>query len=194
MSSGNINFETLPTNGPEQSTNTDALATDPATVSAFFAALSGGSSTDAGTAPSSAAAQPVDPATVTVDLQDGTIADGVTSYASDLVGTGGFKLGSIGVVAGTKKGNEQGTTEVHYPAGSAGAAQQVSDAFGVGTTVEDDAIKDGHVLVKVGTDLKVPSGLRAGGTPFAAAINTPVPAAAPAPAAVASASSVPCIN
>lgn len=195
MSSGNINFETLPTNGPESSTDKDALATDPATVSSFFAALSGGASTDSpapDATPSTAAT--VDPSTVTVDIQDGTVADGVTSYAADIVGNGGFTLGSIGIVAGTKSGHEQNTTEVHYPAGAQGAAGQVSDAFGVGDIVQDDAVKDGHVLVKVGTDLNVPSGLRAGSSAFAAAVNTPAPAIAPAPAAAQSASSVPCIN
>jgi hypothetical protein len=191
MSSGNINFETLPTNGPEESTDKDALATDPATVSAFFAALTAGSGDAAGTSAASSAAATVDPATITVDIQDGTVADGVTSYSADIVSNGGFNLGSIGVVAGTESGNEQDTTEVHYPAGAQGAAQQVSDAFGVGDIVQDDAIKDGHVLVKVGTDLDVPSGLRAGSTAFAAAVNT---AQAAAPAVAQAASSVPCIN
>ena len=129
-----------------------------------------------------------------MDIQDGTVADGVTSYSADIVSNGGFNLGSIGIVAGTNSGNEQSTTEVHYPAGAQGAAQQVSDAFGVGGIVEDDAIKDGHVLVKVGTDLDVPSGLRAGGTAFAAAVSTPEAAAAPAPAMAQATSSVPCIN
>jgi hypothetical protein len=195
MSSGNINFETLPTDGPEESTDKDALATDPATVSAFFAALTAGSASDpAGTAAASSAAASVDPATITVDIQDGTIADGVTSYAADIVSNGGFNLGSIGVVAGTAAGNEQSTTQVHYPAGAEGAAQQVSDAFGVGDIVQDDAIKDGHVLVKVGTDLNVPSGLRSGTSALAAAVNSPAAAAVPVPAAIQSASSVPCIN
>ena len=47
------------------------------------------------------------------------------------------------------------------------AAQQVLDAFGVGELVPDDAVKSGHVLVVVGTDLKVPgSGLRSPGASF----------------------------
>jgi LCP family protein required for cell wall assembly len=201
MSSGNINFETLPTTGPEESTDKDALATDPAAVSAFFAALTaGGAGESSDTAAASSAAATVDPASITVDIQDGTIADGVTSYSADIVSNGGFNLGSIGIVAGTKSGNEQATTEVHYPSGAEGAAQQVSDAFGVGDMVQDDTIEDGHVLVKVGTDLDVPSGLRAGWAgevdkgAFAAAVNTPAPAVAPAPAAVQAASAVPCVN
>ena len=99
LSSGNINFETLPTTGPESSTDKDALATDPAQITAFFAAISGGSAATQA-APETAAS--VDPATITVDVQDGTIADGVTAYAADTINQAGFALGSLGVVAGTE--------------------------------------------------------------------------------------------
>ena len=86
LSSGNINFETLPTTGPEPSTNKDALATDPAQVRAFFQAISDGSAGDnGGTAGARRPRSQVDPASVTVDVQDGTIADGVTAYAAHTV-------------------------------------------------------------------------------------------------------------
>jgi len=193
LSSGNINFETLPTTGSESSTNKDALATDPAQVTAFFQGIVGGagSSGDAG---GSAAAATVDPSAITVDINDGTVANGVTAHASELVNDAGFKLGSLGVIAGTRKGNEQATTEFHYSGDEAGA-QQVQSAFGgIGKLVNDASVKADHVLVLVGTDLPVPSGLRGAGAAFAAA-PAPVPAAAPLPAAaLASASSVPCVN
>ena len=57
------------------------------------------------------------------------------------------------MLSGTETGNEQLTTEIHYPAGAAGAAQQVAAAFGVGELVEDDADHSGHIMVVVGTDL-----------------------------------------
>ena len=139
------------------------------------------------------------PSSVTVDLKDGTIADGVTAQASELVNDGGFTLGSLGVVAGTKKGNEQQTTEFHY-AGDEAAAQQVQSAFGgIGKLVNDSSVKSGHVLVLVGTDLPVPSGLRGAGAAFAPA-SAAGPAAAAgsaaaiAPVALLAASSVPCVN
>ncbi|MGS0686131.1 LCP family protein, partial [Nakamurella sp. GG22] len=184
LSSGNINFETLPTTGPETSTNADALATDPEQVKAFFAAIAGGSGASApGT---TAPATTVDPASITVDVQDGTVADGVTARAADIINSAGFALGSLGVVAGTSSGNETQTTEVRYPADALGAAQQVKKAFGVGTLVPDDAIDSGHVLVVVGKDLDVPSGLRAPGAALApAAAQAPAAALAQAGAAVA---------
>lgn len=199
LSSGNINFETVPTTGPESSTDKDALATDPAQVKAFFDGIVGG--TLSGDAPASSASDgpAVTPSDVTVDIKDGTIGDGVTAQASELVNDGGFTLGSLGVLAGTKKGNEQQTTEFHY-AGDEAAAQQVQSAFGgIGKLVNDSSVKSGHVLVLVGTDLPVPSGLRGAGAAFA-----PAPAAGPAraagsaaavaPAALLAASSVPCVN
>ncbi|HEY5881061.1 MAG TPA: LCP family protein [Nakamurella sp.] len=184
LSSGNIDFETLPTTGAESSTEKDALATDPAQIKAFFQGIVGGG-TDAGT---SAAADVVAPAEITVDVNDGTIADGVTARAAELVTDGGFELGSLGVIAGTRQGNEQAVTEFHY-SGDEAAAQQVQQAFGgLGKLVNDSAVKANHVLVLVGTDLEVPSGLRGG----AAAL---VPAAVAAPAAAVSlAASVPCVN
>jgi hypothetical protein len=83
--------------------------------------------------------------------------------------------------------------------------------MGVGELVPDDAVTDGHVLLVVGKDLKVPSGLRSPGAAFSlpgvAAAPAPAVAAAPAvgvaaaPAAVAAApaqqlakASVPCVN
>ncbi len=183
LSSGNINFETLPTTGPETSTNADALATDPEQVKSFFAAIAGGS-----TAPDpTTAAATVDPASITVDVQDGTVADGVTARAADIINGAGFGLGSLGVVPGTSSGNETATTEVRYPADALGAAQQVKKAFGVGTLVPDDAVAGGHVLVVVGKDLDVPSGLRAPGAALARG-------AAPAPAGVGAAAQTPALQ
>jgi len=182
LSSGNINFETLPTHGPDP-TNTDALATDPAEITAFFQALDGGT----GTAQTTQGA--VDPASVTVDVKDGTIADGVTAHAADIIRKAGFTLGSLGVVAGTKPGHEQQRTEIRYPPVGQGAAHQVHDAFGVGALVPDDAITPGHVQLVIGTDLTVPaSGLRAAG-----ALAAPA-AAGVAPGRFAMAASVPCVN
>ena len=87
LSSGNINFETLPTTGPESSTDKDALATDPAEIKAFFGAISGGH----GRSPQHRRPlPPVDPASITVDVQDGTVADGVTAFATELVRNTGF--------------------------------------------------------------------------------------------------------
>lgn len=191
LSSGNIDFQTLPTTGPESSTDKDALATDPAQIKAFFQAIAGGSSSGSGGG-STQAPPSVDAASITVDVNDGTIADGVTARASELVTDGGFTLGALGVIAGTRKGNEQTTTEFHY-SGDEAAAQQVQSAFGgIGKLVNDSAVKANHVLVLVGTDLTVPSGLRGATSAFATAAAAP--AVAPAPAAFTLAASVPCVN
>lgn len=190
LSAGNINFETLPTTGAESSTETDALATDPAQVKAFFGAISGG--TPVAEAPATATA--VDPASITVDIKDGTVADGVTAFATKVVRNNGFVLGQASVLSGTESGNEQLTTEIHYPADAAGAAQQVATAFGVGALVADDAVKSGHLMVVVGTDLDTSGSLPAATEATSAQTSA---AAAEAPAAeplTASESTVPCVN
>jgi len=197
LAAGNFTFTTLPTTGPEPSTTTDALATDPAQLAAFFQTITGD---PAGTTAPATSPASVDPAGVTVDVKDGTVADGVTSYTAATIRRAGFTLGSLGVVTGTRPGHEQHTTEIHYPTGGRAAAEQVKTTLTVGTLVPDDTIPTGHLLVIVGTDLTVPrSGLHA-----PAAAPTPPPAAAtpavnPAPATAASltaspASSVPCVN
>ncbi len=210
LSSGNIDFQTLPTTGPESSTDKDALATDPAQIRAFFQAIVGGQAA-ADASGASAAAPTVDPGTVTVDINDGTVADGVTAHASELATGAGFQLGALGVIAGTRKGHEQATTEFHY-SGDEAAAQQVQSAFGgIGKLVNDSSVKADHVLVLVGTDLTVPSGLRgaggalgpavAGGSAVAgaavggAAVGGAAVGGAPQIAqAAARAASVPCVN
>ena len=111
-----------------------------------------------------------------MDINDGTIADGVTAHAAELANDAGFKLGSLGVIAGTRKGNEQSTTEFHY-SGDEAAAQQVQGAFGgIGKLVNDSSVRAGHVLVLVGTDLEVPSGLRGGAAALAPAALAPAAA------------------
>ena len=149
LSSGNINFETLPTTGPEPSTDKDALATDPAAIKAFFAAITGGS---AAAAPGTTApGRTVDPASITVDVQDGTIADGVTSFAAETINDGRLHprvarrrrrdqgRQRAGDHRGALPGRTRPARRSRWPTPSASA-----------TLVEDDAIKSGHVLVVVG--------------------------------------------
>ena len=97
---------------------------------------------------------------------------------------------------GTGSGSETATTEIHYGADGAAAADLVRAAFGIGELVADDAIAAGHVLVVVGTDLDVANGLRGTGSAFQApAAGAAAPAAAaPASQAAAFAASVPCVN
>lgn len=197
LSSGNITFLTLPTTGPETSTDKDALATNPAQVKAFFAGISDGDPSASVSGTSSAlpsASSTVDPSSVTVDVRDGTVADGVTAHVVTLVGDAGFTVGTQSVVPGTTSRNQTTATVVRYnPADGKDAAQQVLDTLGVGSLTADKQVASGHVTVVVGTDLKVPSGLRAPGAAFVA----PAPAGAASavqPAAWVQAASVPCVN
>ncbi|MBM9467695.1 LCP family protein [Nakamurella leprariae] len=193
MSSGNITFATLPTHGTEPSASSDALATDSAEIQAFFASIAESSTAE------ETAAEPVDPASVTVDIQDGTIADGVTDFAVDKVRTAGFELGITGVVPGTDVDDETAATSMRYAPGERDAAVAVQQAFGLGVLSEDPDVPAGHVVVEVGTDLNIS---------ISGASSTPAPEPAADPAQTAAApgagsaapvtpsfqSSVPCVN
>jgi LCP family protein required for cell wall assembly len=162
VTSGNINFVTLPTHGSEPSTNTDALAIDVMEVRTLFAGLD---------APASSAAAPtIDPASITVDVQNGTTTPGLARDTSDSLVKLGFPAGEVSTLPGVTAKNQQSTTTIHYRAGDEAAAQAVQQGLGFGTLQADKAVTAKHVLVVIGTD-------RVGSAATGAATaGTPVPA------------------
>jgi LCP family protein required for cell wall assembly len=174
LSSGNINFVTIPTDGSAQGVGTDALAVDPAKIRAFFARIAGDSA-QASTTTTSAAPTSVDPASVTVDVQNGTEVSGMAAAVGQVAADAGFQRGQLSDYPGTTADNQQAKTTVHYPAGAKAAAEQVLKAIGTGSLVPDDAIADGHILVVVGTDMPKPSGLHAVGGALQAAGSSDAP-------------------
>ncbi len=190
LSAGNVTFETLPTHGAEADAGTDALATDPAEIKAFFAKINNGpaAASSAGVATGSAgsSAASVTKSSVTVDTQNATATTGAAGSVLAKATAAGFAQGT----ASDYQGNLQDATSIHYPAGAKSAATAVRSALGAGTLVEDDAVADGHVLVVVGADL-AGSGLRAAGA--AVSQSTPTGSAdSTQPAIVAE--SVGCVN
>ena len=190
LSAGNVTFETLPTHGAEADAGTDALATDPAEIKAFFSKINNGpaAASSAGVATGSAgsSAASVTKSSVTVDTQNATATTGAAASVLAKATAAGFAQGT----ASDYPGNLQDATSIHYPAGAKSAATAVRSALGAGTLVEDDAVADGHVLVVVGADL-AGSGLRAAGA--AVSQSTPTRSAdSTQPAIVAE--SVGCVN
>lgn len=187
LSGGDVTFETLPTHGAAEGIGTDALATDPAEVTAFFSGL--GSTT---AAVSGSAAATTEPTRTTVDVQNGTMVAGRGQTVADLLTSGGLIVGSPGDMPGKSRANQLNTTEIRYPAGGESAANKVKSVLGFGAPTPNDTVKTGHVLVVAGNDAPSPSqGLRAEG-----AALQPVPARAPTTSsdAPAAANGVPCIN
>jgi len=161
LTSGNINFVTIPTHGSAQGVGTDALGVNPTEIRTFFANIAGDSGTSGSTTP--AAPTSVDPGSVTVDVQNGTEISGMAAAVGQQVADAGFQRGQLSDYPGTTANNQQAKTTVRYPAGAKAAAQQVLKVIGTGSVVKDDAVSAGHILVVVGTDLPKPSGLHGGG-------------------------------
>ncbi len=188
LTSGNINFVTIPTTGPEQSTSADALATDPVAIRAFFQKISDGAggATDSAAPNSATAPTTVDRSAVTVDVQNGTMAEGMAAAIGQTIKAAGFERGQLSDFPGTTTDNQQKSTTIRYPAGGEAAAQAVQSTIGHGSITEDDAVAAGHILVVAGTDLPKPgSGLRNAGAGAVQPQRWAVPAAADA---------VPCVN
>jgi LCP family protein required for cell wall assembly len=163
LTSGNINFVTIPTHGAAQGVGTDALGTDPSEIRSFFAQVAGENGKSDGGSRTSAAPTSVDPASVTVDVQNGTETSGMAASVGQKVADAGFQRGQLSDYPGTTADNQQAKTTVRYSSGGKAAAQRVLDVIGVGSLAEDDAVPDSHVLVVVGTDMPRPSGLHGAG-------------------------------
>lgn len=154
LSGGNVTFTTIPTHGSEASADSDALATDPAEIKAFFAGING---TTAGTgaatsAPATSTADSVDPSTVTVDVHDATASHVAGTPVMDTLAGAGFTRGQNDDVDGITKSSQHGTTIIGYHSGEQAAAEAVKSALGFGQLQEDSSVSAGHVTVTVGTD------------------------------------------
>lgn len=179
ISSGNINFETIPTHGAETSTGKDALAIDVAEIQAMFAALDQPAPSDTTAA---AAAAPVDRTAVTVDVQNGTTIGGLAAATSDAVAAAGWIRGQISQYADTTKDNQQPTTTIRYRAGDEATATALQQDLGFGTIQADPGVSAGHLLLVVGI------------AHSATAAAAPSPADEPAAAPVINAAQPGCVN
>ena len=162
LSAGNVTFETLPTRGSQPDAGTDALATDPAEIKAFFAKINNGaaatSSPGAPTGSAATSGPSVDKSSITVDTENATATSGAAGSVLATAIAAGFAEGT----ASDFQGDPQDSTSIHYPSGAKTAAAAVRKALGAGNLVEDDAVAEGHVLVVVGADL-AGNGLRVAG-------------------------------
>ena len=177
LSGGNVTFQTMPTHGADAA-HPDALATDPAEIKTFFAALD---------RPAAAPApMPVAPApslkltSVTVDVQNATDTAGVAATVADSLIAAGFTRGQITDFPGITAAAQHAGTIIAYPVGGRAAAAAVSTVLhGKGQPRQDASITPGHILIIAGQDLTAP-------TPA-----NPAPAPRPTPTAVAPAQAHP---
>jgi LCP family protein required for cell wall assembly len=193
LSSGRVTFQTIPTHGAESSAGTDALATNPAEIKAFFSAINGRTASAPSSKSTAAAPTSVSPSTITVDVQNAAKVSNLAASVSATLVAAGFKAGDVTTYPGITSSTVHATTSISYPPGEKTAAVAVQKALGgKGKLVADDSVVAGHISVAAGRDMPAPSGLRAAGmTALAAGAAPATSSSAPAPI---TASSAGCVN
>ncbi len=201
ISSGNINFETMPTHGAETTTTKDALHVDVAEVRTLFAQIDSESTKAGAPAASGAAGDPaastavttaaVDPASITVDVQNGTMTSGIAKSVSDQAANAGYARGQIANFPGTTDSTQQPATTLRYSPGEDAKAAEVKAGLGFGTPQEDSKVAAGHVLVVIGLDRIGPPGLRGAAV---ASSKAPGPTAPAVDATAINAATPGCVN
>jgi len=143
LSSGKINFATLPNDGPQlvypDGVATSIVQVDTAAVPDFVRRLMG-QSADSGLARVSAAP----PASVTLDVLNGTPVPGVAGRNADALRHAGFTVAAV-------DSTEAATaTSVEYPPGQQSAAKAVAAAVPGATLVQTGSVQ--RVTLVLGTD------------------------------------------
>ena len=143
LSSGKINFATLPNNGPQliypDGVATSIVQVDTAAIPDFVRRLMG-QSADPGLAGVSAAP----PASVTLDVLNGTPVPGVAGRNADALRHAGF------IVAAVDSTEAATATSVEYPPGQQSAAKAVAAAVPGATLVQTGSVQ--RVTLVLGTD------------------------------------------
>ena len=201
LTGGNVTFTTIPTHGAAATSGTDALATDPDEIEAFFKKIDGssGSATTAAATKvtTSAASASVDPSTITVDVQNATKVNNLAASVSATLTSAGFKAGDVTTFPGITAATAHATTTISYSgADRAGAAAVQKALGGKGKLVEDDSIAAGHVSIAAGQDMPAPSGLRALGAIGIdqGQVAAPTTGSSPAGTTAINAGGVECVN
>ncbi|HEV8562505.1 MAG TPA: LCP family protein [Actinophytocola sp.] len=171
LSSGNIDFYTIPTQGAAKIGGADVIRVDPAEVHQFVAALTNdgtserNDSPDLGTTPgptgtTTTTRTPVttttppavtppalQPGSITVDVRNAAQTRGLAGTVEDRLVRLGFRRGTTGDAA------VQAVSVIQYPSGEQYSAQLVANALGQQLAFEPDlSLTPGHVRVILGTD------------------------------------------
>jgi LCP family protein required for cell wall assembly len=149
VSAGDINFETLPNNGPQviypDGVETAIVQVDHAAIPSFIKSI-------IGEHPDLAKITPAKPVSVTVDVLNGANVYRLATRNAHQLKQLGFK---IDVIDSTP--TPITTTVVEYPAGHAAAAKAVANATPGAKLVETSAVS--RVTLELGTDGKQVKGL-----------------------------------
>ncbi|GLZ38512.1 LCP family protein [Actinokineospora sp. NBRC 105648] len=204
LSSGNIEFHTIPTQGEAKIGGADVIKVDPAQVAQYVEDVTRGAdlasttgnpsttTTPATTTPRDIAT-PGTPTTsgltrkITVDVRNGSTTRGLATTVLDALAGRGYARGDVGDAA------VQPTSVIRYAAGELAEAEAVAGSLAAQFSyAEDRTLSAGHVRVVLGTSYQPGSTATADPVdPVRAQVPTTTPANTPATIA---AGSVPCVN
>ncbi|MBO0840525.1 MAG: LCP family protein [Sciscionella sp.] len=150
MTSGDLSFNTIPTENIDYQTPEDgsAIEVDPAAVKKFVQGETGGGSTSQSPPDSSSASNSSDSTGngITVDVRNGSQRDGLAANVLNELVKQGFAKGNA------SNANPRHNSMIEYPSGHKNDADKVSDALGGGySESQDDNVPNGHVWVFLGS-------------------------------------------
>jgi LCP family protein required for cell wall assembly len=152
LAGGRIEFMTIPVSGAETNSHGDVVLVDPDEVHEFFAEKTGVSN-DASSSPSPTPATPepdaVSPASLTIDVRNGTGRNGLASQVARKFSAWGYKEGTV------RNSTAQARSTVHYPPGETAAGDQVARKLGGMDAEQDSKVPTGQVQVYLGSDFSM---------------------------------------
>ncbi len=188
LTSGGVDFYTLPIEGFDKVDGQDVNVVDPDRLRREVGRLFAGPPESSPSAVPAAPAAP-DPR-ITVDVHNGTGIDGLAASTLAALTARGFPAGSVATAAGT------GVTTVDYGPGGQATAAALAGALGAPARPDSSVAAD-HVRIVVGRDLgdAVP-GLLGGSAPADTSGDAPVPTtgAQGAPIAADVSGGIPCVD
>lgn len=165
LTSGGIEFHTIPVVGDAKIGGADVLEIDEEQVAAFVESLTsdesgettepdptepvvpGESEAPPPSSPSSEEGRP-SPGMITVDVRNGSTTKGLAAQTLEDLVEVGFLPGEIGDADGVR--NE---SAISYPPGERAIAQLVADELGAAFVLEEDqSVDEGHLQIVLGTD------------------------------------------
>jgi LCP family protein required for cell wall assembly len=201
LSSGAIDFYTIPTQGQAKIGGADVIRVDPKQVSEFVAGLTRDERTTPGSQPSPTSATSSAPPTklagskVTVDVRNASSEQGLAAAIQNILSSKGFLAGTLGDAA------RQQTSTLYYRPGEQNNAQLVTTELGGQfNLMTDSALRPGQVRAVLGQDYPNALGRRIAGQPEPAPVppsspSSPSPSSSPSSSGkITSAPSSPPIN
>jgi LCP family protein required for cell wall assembly len=184
IAAGTIDFLTIPTQGGANNERGDVVLVDPALVHQFVEQRIAPKEEAEQAEPTPEAGTPtVNPATVTVDVGNGSGGTGLAAQVADRLGGAGYQRGAV------ENSASRSTSVVRYAQSDGDEAARAVAAQLGGLGVEQaDGVASGHVQVLLGTDFAGSSAAAAPSTAGGASTS------APAPPTEVNAGGVPCID